>query len=181
MAESSLWQTKKVLQLLLFLWLPILQPKFQLEPQQICLSYLVEFRDETEQLQREQTFYSARVRDESMWGGGAGVEVWGSVCLRGGGPHPPAISLSRGTGLRVQRSPAGRRSLSPHTDAHSPRQAVHYQYHTCTVTFTEVPRCLNNPLNSTHVLGQQDILPVTLLFCLIKAFLICPVAKSGLL
>lgn len=133
---------QKVLQQLLSLWLPILQPKSQLEPQQICLSYLVEFRDETEQLQQEQTFYSARVRDESMWGGGAGVEVWG-LCVS---VEVDLTPLSRGTGLRVQWSPAGRRSLSTHADAHSHRYAVHYQYHTCTVTFTEVQTCLSETL-----------------------------------
>lgn len=65
-------------------------------------------------------------------GGGGGVRV---VCLRGGGPQPPAVSLSGGTGLRVQWSPARRRSLSARTHTHSHRVSIQYilQFYRCLI------------------------------------------------
>ena len=50
-----------------------------------------------------------------MQGGGRRSGAVRAVCLRGGGPHPPAISLSRRTEVRVQRSPAATRSVVAHS------------------------------------------------------------------
>ena len=84
-----------------------------------CLSYLVEFLTRLNNFSKTGLFIVPG-RGMSPCGeegrGGGGVRV---VCLRGGGPHPPAVSLSGGTGLRVQWSPARRRSLSARTHTHT--------------------------------------------------------------
>lgn len=80
-----------------------------------------------------QTFYSAWVTNESMQGGGMGVEVRGLRVSVELDLTPPAISLSRGTGLRVQWSSAGRRSLSTHK--------VPDLIHRRTVSFAELQTC----------------------------------------
>lgn len=49
-------------------------------------------------------------------GEGGGVR---SVCLRGGGPQPPVISISRRTGVTVQWSSSGRRSVCTHASTHT--------------------------------------------------------------
>lgn len=49
-------------------------------------------------------------------GEGGGVR---SVCLRGGGPQPPVISISRRTGATVQWSSSGRRSVCTHASTHT--------------------------------------------------------------
>lgn len=80
-AESSQWQTEKKKKLFNRYSFPTAFSKFSpkffkplLEPRQLFV-LPGGVRDETEQLQQDRTFYSARARDESMWGGGAGVEV----------------------------------------------------------------------------------------------------------
>lgn len=61
--------------------------------------------DETEQLQERRPFLYC-LDGGWRW---VGMSV---VCLSKVGPQPPALSLSRETGFRVQRSPAGIRSPS---------------------------------------------------------------------
>lgn len=74
-----------------------------------------------------------------MWGGRRRGRVVRAACLRGGGPHPPAISLSRGTEVRVQRSPAATRSVVAHFSRFSlfALYAEHHRDQTCTIASTE--------------------------------------------
>lgn len=99
--NSGKFKEKKVFQQLFlsdYLFYSLVPVK---EPQQL-LSYLVEFVTRLNEFSKSRLFIEGWVHVGRRVGGG-GVRV---VCLRGGGPHPPCLPLSRRTGLRVQWSPA---------------------------------------------------------------------------